>query len=147
MRDSRIGSFGVLALIFSIGLRAASLAAIGDGGRVAAALIAAHAVGRGFLPLVLRGLEPARIDGLAAAAGKPTAAVAWSAVGLAALIAFFLLDFLPGFAALSAAGLVVWLRAGAAQRQLGGYTGDVLGALEQGGETAVMLVAAAAWAR
>jgi cobalamin synthase len=41
---------------------------------------------------------------------------------------------------------VVWLRAGVAQRQLGGYTGDVLGALEQGGETVVMLVAAAAWA-
>src|SRR5258708_37249852 len=47
MRDSRIGSFGVLALIFSVGLRAAALAAVGGGGRVAAPLIAAHAVGRG----------------------------------------------------------------------------------------------------
>jgi adenosylcobinamide-GDP ribazoletransferase len=147
MRDRRIGSFGALALIFSVGLRAASLAAIGEGGHVAAALIAAHAVGRGFLPLVLRGFEPARGDGLGAAAGKPDAAVAWSAAGFAALIACFALDFLPGLVALGAAGLVVWLRAGVAQRQLGGYTGDVLGALEQGGETVVMLVAAAAWAR
>jgi adenosylcobinamide-GDP ribazoletransferase len=147
MRDSRIGSFGVLALILSVALRAASLAAIGGGGRVAAALIAAHAVGRGFLPLVLRGFESARDDGLGAAAGKPDAAVAWSAAGFAALIACFTLDFLPGLVALCAAGLVVWLRAGVAQRQLGGYTGDVLGALEQGGETVVMLVAAAAWAR
>jgi adenosylcobinamide-GDP ribazoletransferase len=147
MRDSRIGSFGVMALIFSIGLRAGSLAAIGHGGRVAAALIAAHAVGRGFLPLVLHTLEPARGDGLGAGAGKPDAAIAWIAFGFAALIAFFMLDFLPGLVALAAAGLVVWIRAGAAQRQLGGYTGDVLGALEQAGETVVMLVAAAAWAR
>ncbi|MGH7091648.1 MAG: adenosylcobinamide-GDP ribazoletransferase [Stellaceae bacterium] len=32
-----------------------------------------------------------------------------------------------------------------AERRIGGYTGDVLGALEQGGETVVLLVASA-WA-
>ncbi len=146
MRDSRIGSFGVLALIFSVGLRAAAIAGIAtSGGGVIAALIAAHAVARGFLPLVLRGIEPAREDGLGAAAGKPTPAVAWGAAGLAALIALVALDFLPGFTALLAAAAVISLRAVLAQRQLGGYTGDVLGAVEQGGETVVLLVAAA-WA-
>jgi adenosylcobinamide-GDP ribazoletransferase len=146
MRDSRLGTYGVLALIFSVALRAASLAAIGQGGRVAAALIAAHAVGRGFLPLVLRGLDPARAEGLGAGAGKPEAAIAWSAAGLAALVALVALDFLPGLVALAAAGLLMALRAGVARREIGGYTGDVLGALEQGGEIVVMLVAAAAWA-
>ncbi|MGO8921251.1 MAG: adenosylcobinamide-GDP ribazoletransferase [Stellaceae bacterium] len=146
MRDSRIGSFGVLALIFSVGLRAAAIAAIGSaGGGVIAALIAAHAVARGFLPLVLRALEPARGDGLGAAAGKPAPAMAWGAAGLAALIALVALDFLPGLAALVAAVAVMSARAVLAQRQLGGYTGDVLGAVEQGGESVVLLVAAA-WA-
>ncbi|HXY99466.1 MAG TPA: adenosylcobinamide-GDP ribazoletransferase [Stellaceae bacterium] len=145
MRDSRIGAFGVLALIFSVGLRAAAIAAIGAGGGVIAALIAAHAVGRGFLPLMLRAQEPARSDGLGAEAGKPAPAVAWTAAGLAALIALVALDFLPGFTALVAAAAAMSARAVLAQRQLGGYTGDVLGAVEQSGET-VVLLAAAAWA-
>lgn len=145
MRDSRIGSFGVLALIFSVGLRAACLAGIGIAGGVIAALIAAHAVGRGFLPLMLRALEPARSDGLGAEAGKPARTVAWAAFGLAALIALFALDFLPGLSALIAAAAAMSARAVLAQRQLGGYTGDVLGAVEQVGETVVLLVAAA-WA-
>jgi len=145
MRDSRTGNFGVLALILSVGLRAAALAAIGSGGRVAAALIAAHAVARGFLPLVLRALEPARADGLGAAAGRPEATTAWLAAGLAVPIALVALDFGGGFVALLAAALVMALGADVARRQIGGYTGDVLGALEQGGETMVILVAAA-WA-
>jgi len=146
MRDSRIGSFGVLALIFSVGLRAAAIASIAASGEVIAALIAAHAVARGFLPLVLRAQEPAREDGLGAEAGKPSAGVAWGAAGISALIALFALDFVPGLVALIAAALVMSARAVLAQRQLGGYTGDVLGALEQGGEMVVLLVAAA-WAR
>jgi adenosylcobinamide-GDP ribazoletransferase len=144
MRDSRTGAYGVLALIFSLGLRVSALAAIADGGRALAALIAAHAVGRGLLPLVLRGLEPARADGLGATAGRPEAALAWSAAGLAAIVAIFALDFLPGIAALIAAALAMALLAAVAQRQIGGYTGDALGAVEQGGEI-VMLLAAAAW--
>jgi adenosylcobinamide-GDP ribazoletransferase len=145
MRDSRTGNFGVLALILSVGLRAAALAAIGQGGRVAAALVAAHAIGRGFLPLVLRALEPARADGLGVAAGRPEATMAWLAAGLAVPIALVALDFGAGLVALLAAALVMALGARVAQRQIGGYTGDVLGALEQGGEAVVLLVAAA-WA-
>jgi adenosylcobinamide-GDP ribazoletransferase len=147
MRDSRIGSYGVLALVLDVGLRVAALAAIGaagQGGRVASALVAAHAVGRGFLPLVLRGLEPARKDGLGAAAGRPDAATAWLGAGLTLPIALIALDFVPGVAALLAAAVVTAVGAGIAQRRVGGYTGDVLGALEQGGETVVLLVAAAA---
>ena len=128
-----------------MGLRATAIAGIAATGPVIAALIAAHAVARGLLPLVPRALEPARKDGLGAAAGTPSAAVAWSAAGLGAVIALFALDFLPGLVALIAAALVMSARAVLAQRQLGGYTGDVLGAVEQGGETVVLLVAAA-WA-
>src|SRR6185437_9574798 len=145
MRDSRIGNYGVLALLFSIGLRAAGLVAIGGRGHVLGALIAAHAVGRGVLPLVLRALPPARADGLGAEAGRPEPAIAWSAAGFAALIALFALDLLPGLTALAAAALSTVLGIALARRQIGGYTGDVLGAIEQSGET-VMVLVAAAWA-
>jgi adenosylcobinamide-GDP ribazoletransferase len=147
MRDSRIGSYGVLALVLGVGLRVAALAAIGgsgDGGRVAAALLAAHAAGRGYLPLVLRALEPARADGLGAAAGRPDAAPAWLAAALTLPIALFALGFAAGIVALLAAAVLIAAGAAVAQRRIGGYTGDILGALEQGGETVVLLVAAAA---
>jgi adenosylcobinamide-GDP ribazoletransferase len=146
MRDSRIGSFGVLALVFSVALRAAALAAFPGTGRAVAALIAAHAVGRGVLPLVLRALAPARADGLGAAAGRPEPVVAWTAAAIAAVIAFFMLDFLPALAALAATALAAALVAGLARRQIGGYTGDVLGAIEQVSETVMILAAAASWA-
>ena len=145
MRDSRTGAYGVLALLFSVGLRAASLAAIAAPGRVVLALIAAHAVGRGILPLVLRELRPARLDGLGAEAGRPLPGIAWTAAGIAAIAAFFALDFLPAIAALAATAAGTALFAGLARRQIGGYTGDVLGAIEQTGET-IMILAAAAWA-
>jgi adenosylcobinamide-GDP ribazoletransferase len=51
---------------------------------------------------------------------------------------------LPGIAALLCAGAGAAAVAGLARRQLGGYTGDVLGAIEQGSEIIIM-VAAAAW--
>jgi adenosylcobinamide-GDP ribazoletransferase len=145
MRDSRNGAFGVLALVLSVGLRAAALAALGDGGRVTAALVAAHALSRGLLPLVLRALEPARDDGLGASAGRPEAANAWAAAGLGALIALFALDWWRGVVAIAAAALAAGLVGHVARRQIGGYTGDVLGAIEQVGEIMVM-VTAAAWA-
>jgi len=145
MRDSRSGAYGVLALIFSVGLRAAALAALADIGHIAAGLIAAHAAARGFLPLAMRGMVPARDDGLGAAAGRPEAAVAWGAVAVGAVVALIALGLAAGVGALVLAAAGTALVAFVAQRQLGGHTGDVLGALEQTAEILVML-AAAAWA-
>ncbi|HJT06696.1 MAG TPA: adenosylcobinamide-GDP ribazoletransferase, partial [Stellaceae bacterium] len=49
-----------------------------------------------------------------------------------------------GLAALVVAGAAMALTAGLARRRIGGYTGDVLDAVEQVGET-VMLLAASTW--
>ena len=46
MRDSRIGTFGALAIVFSIGLRATILADMPTPGTAAAALVAAGALSR-----------------------------------------------------------------------------------------------------
>jgi adenosylcobinamide-GDP ribazoletransferase len=142
MRDSRSGAYGILALLFSVGLRAAALAAIAQPGPVFAALIAAHAVGRGALPPVLRWATPARPDGLGASAGRPEPAIVGWSVGLAAIGAVAALGFRPGLSALLIAGVAMALLGGLAIRLVGGYTGDVLGAIEQTGEIAVLIVAA-----
>jgi adenosylcobinamide-GDP ribazoletransferase len=144
MRDSRSGVFGVLALVFSVALRAASIAALGGGGAVLAALVAAHAVGRGALPSVLHFVPAARGDGLGAEAGRPDAVEMGWALGLAGVIALVALGPGAGVLALALAGVVMAASAGLAWRQVGGHSGDVLGAIEQGGETA-MLLAAASW--
>lgn len=140
MRDSRIGTYGVLALLLSAGLRVAALAALGAAAPVAAALPAVHALARALLPAVMLGLPLARRDGLAAATGKPRAQDVFAALGLGIGAVWLLWGLgiallLFAVAAAVAAGLS-WL----ARRQVGGYTGDVLGAVEQAVETVLLLI-------
>jgi adenosylcobinamide-GDP ribazoletransferase len=143
MRDSRQGSFGVVALVLSVGLRAAALGTIGEPIHVALALIAAHAASRGALPVLMHVMAPARPDGLGASAGRPSNTVAILAAGLGAAIALALLGPRSGALALALSGGAVVLAALLAQRQIGGYTGDVLGFFQQIGEIVMLLAAAA----
>jgi adenosylcobinamide-GDP ribazoletransferase len=142
MRDSRIGSFGVLALIFSVGLRAAALAALPDTHIAAGALIAAHGLSRGLLPALMLALDPARSDGLAAFAGKPAPPSTGIAAAIGLVVALLALGVGRGLVAVVLATLAVVALASLARRRLGGYTGDVLGAAQQVGEIAMLLVAA-----
>jgi adenosylcobinamide-GDP ribazoletransferase len=128
MRDSRIGSYGALALGLSLIMRVAAIAALGTPHHVVIGLALAGMIGRAAMILVLLLLKPARMDGMAAAMGKiPPASVK---LGLAiTAVAPFL--FVPVFDALGllmaslAASLVI---ARIALSQIGGHSGDVLGA-------------------
>lgn len=144
MRDSRIGTFGVVALILSIAFRATALSMIWGRWEILAALVAAHAVGRGALPVVLALLPPARQDGLGVEAGRTEPVMAAVSAGIAILVALVALGPRLGLEALLAAAVVMALAAFYIRRQIGGQTGDVLGAIEQMGET-VMLLAVVAW--
>jgi len=144
MRDSRIGTFGVLALIFSIRLRVVAIADIGTRWHVFAALIVAHALSRGVLPAAMHRLDPARDDGLGAGAGRPEQNQVLIALAIALAIAVVAIGLRAGLSAAIVAGIVALAIGWLAQRQIGGQTGDVLGAIEQGAETAALL-AAAAW--
>lgn len=146
MRDSRIGAYGVLALILSIGLRGAALAAltVPAGPETAAAvLITAHSLSRGFLAPVMLVLAPARDDGLAAAAGRPGLTDALTAVALALALAALAVGLGLALSFALAALAAAAVTAAIAARQVGGYTGDVLGAVQQTAETAALLAAAA----
>ena len=143
MRDSRIGSYGVCALILSFGLRWRALAAIANPWAVTLALASAHAAARAGLPAFMSLVPPARPDGLSASAGSPpgrSVAIAFALGTLCLALALGPGKALVGLALLSLAGLVL---ARLAIRQIGGQTGDILGAFEQVGEILILLVAAA----
>ncbi|MBI3515021.1 MAG: adenosylcobinamide-GDP ribazoletransferase [Proteobacteria bacterium] len=144
MRDSRIGSYGVLALAISVGLRAAALADLPPADAVAA-LVAAHAASRAAMPLLLALLEPARSDGLAASLGRPSDMVLAQAVILGVLLCALVTGPFAGIVALSFAALVLAGLETLARRQIGGYTGDVLGAAQQVTEVAILLALSALW--
>jgi len=141
MRDSRIGTYGVCALALSLFLRTGALASLAEPGMVAAALIAAHAAARATMPVVMFFVPPARRDGLSYVAGQPSAARVAIAALLAVVILGLCLGPLLAIIAVVALGIVTALMAGLSQRQIGGQTGDVLGAVEQISEIVILLVA------
>jgi len=146
MRDSRIGSYGVLALVLVLAARGGGMAAIGEPGAVLAALVAAHALSRSGLVVMMWRRPPARSDGLAVATGRPGGADALAAAMLGVLPAVLLLPVEVAVTAILATAILQGVLALAADRQIGGITGDVLGAAQQLGEAAVLLVACAAFA-
>jgi adenosylcobinamide-GDP ribazoletransferase len=142
MRDSRTGAYGVCALALSILIRASALASFADTALVVPALIAAHGAARAAMPAFMYVVAPARHDGLSVAAGRPSGAGATVAAVLGILFTAVCLG--PARAALAAILLfvVAALLARLSRRQIGGQTGDTLGALEQVSEIVVLLVAA-----
>jgi adenosylcobinamide-GDP ribazoletransferase len=143
MRDSRLGTYGACALAMALLLRWSTLAAIADPGSVAMALVAAHGAARATLPAFMRFVPPARRDGLSAGAGRPPP----QCVGAAALLGVAMLGLGLGLVAAAAAlvllAAVALVMARLTMSQIGGQTGDVLGALEQVGEIVILLTAAA----
>jgi adenosylcobinamide-GDP ribazoletransferase len=143
MRDSRIGTYGACALVISITLRWSALATIAEPAAVATALLMAHAAARAALPVFMWLIPPARPDGLSAGAGQPSPQSAIMAVSLGILC--LVIGLGPGKAIMGlillSIGALIW--GVIATRQIGGQTGDILGALEQAGEIAILLMAAA----
>jgi len=143
MRDSRLGTYGVCALVMSLLLRWTALAAMASTVAAASALIAAHVSARAALPVFMRFVPAARSDGLSARAGRPalrSAALAVLLGVLALATALGLAATIIGLVLATCAGLLMaWL----SMRQIGGQTGDVLGALEQIIEIVILLTAVA----
>lgn len=140
MRDSRIGAYGAAALGVSLLIRWSALSELAGPGHVFLALLAAHAASRGLFGAFMHLLPPARADGLSAGAGS--VAVETATIG-AALGAVTLLALGLGGAivALILLGLLFTAFRALCLSQIGGQTGDTVGALQQLGEIAVLLVA------
>jgi adenosylcobinamide-GDP ribazoletransferase len=143
MKDSRIGSFGTLALVVVTLVRWSALAALFAADHVLGPLLAAAVLSRAALPVTMIALPLARAHGLSAATGRPPRAAALAGLALAAVLAVLAAGWLalPCIAAAGIAAVAVGL---VARARIGGQTGDVLGAAQQLAEAAVLAVLSAA---
>lgn len=143
MSDSRIGAFGAIALIVSITGRAAAIATIGQPLFVLGALIAVAAGSRAVMPAMMIFGTPAKSDGLGASAGQPALGAWGGALVLGALICAIAAP--AGWVACLVAAAVGAVLVGCfAHRNIGGYTGDVLGAGQQVAELFALTAIASA---
>lgn len=136
MRDSRIGTFGVLALALVLGLRwqaVALLLPIGIG-----PLIAAGALSRALMPVLMASLPPARNDGMARGVGRPAPPAVAMTLALGAILAFAAFGWTVLAGGIVAAAVAAGLGRLALHR-IGGHTGDILGAAQQLATVLVLL--------
>ncbi|PYG31822.1 adenosylcobinamide-GDP ribazoletransferase [Pelagimonas varians] len=128
MRDSRIGSYGVLALGLALALKTQAMFAVFSSGSVFWPLVALAALSRFFMLAVQEFLPPARSDGMGFKAHKRGGWRIWIGLATALVVAFPLGWSL--FAVVAAMALASAALAWQAKRLVGGQTGDVLGAVQ-----------------
>jgi adenosylcobinamide-GDP ribazoletransferase len=146
LKDSRVGSYGVVGLLIGVGLRAGAMAALSPESAVWT-IVAAGALGRWLVLPVTMILPPVPgRDGLAKGLGHGRA---WGSLvlgtclaGLAMMPAFLLSPVKGAVGVVAAIGFAFWLTM-YVRRRLGGVTGDVLGFAIFGGQLTFLLAAAA----
>jgi adenosylcobinamide-GDP ribazoletransferase len=134
MKDSRIGTYGALALIISFTIRTVAIAAILQASLVSAALaiIAAAAISRGALVWHWSELESARPGGISDQAGTPSEDAATFALTSALGIGFICSLIARGLTPVIIAFILTIIVTNGFKRlasgKIGGQTGDTLGA-------------------
>ncbi len=128
MRDSRIGSYGAIALIVALSLRANAISELTT---IFAGFLIAGACSRAAIVVLIRALPPARKDGLAKTAGRPSLERTLAAVLFAIL---FIIIFCDLFAAIKfsiALTATCFIAYTLTKKNFSGITGDTLGAFQQ----------------
>ena len=153
MRDSRIGTYGVLALIFAVLIKVTCISVLLSTAQsvwhTPMLLIATGALSRTFIALAMRSMPPARSDGRSAEAGVPSdsgvnqALVAGLAIG--SVMMWLACGLWTIAATLLAGATAYYLVKRRALRHIGGQTGDILGAIQQVTEIAMFLALAATY--
>ncbi len=155
MKDSRLGTYGTLALVSVLALKVAALHALAVRDLMAALALLplVHAVSRAATVALLAALpyagdaEHAKAKPLAQRADGLTLAVTagWVLIAFGAAALFVPADAL--LAAAVATGVAAWTLARWLRRRLGGFTGDTLGATQQLVELSMLMAALAALSR
>ncbi|MGI3184410.1 adenosylcobinamide-GDP ribazoletransferase [Nioella aestuarii] len=142
MKDSHIGTYGVLALILSVLARWSLLSGLIAADHALPVLLAAAMLSRVPMVALMAWMPPARDGGLSRAVGQPPL----QAAAIGGAVALTLALILTGVAALWAALLVVAVAFALgmlAKAKIGGQTGDILGASQQLSEITALAVLAA----
>jgi adenosylcobinamide-GDP ribazoletransferase len=146
MKDSRLGVYGALMLGAVLAIRVAALSELQDAWLIAAALVCAHGLGRAAAVAAMR-LMPYAADPNASKLNPLARVIGGREVLIALAIGLAPLALLPptiaALGGLAGVAAALW-PALAARRLIGGYTGDILGAIEQAFETAFLLGVAVA---
>ena len=142
MKDSRIGTYGVLALATMTLIRWLGLTALFADGHSFWAVIGGAALSRVPMVALMDHLPNAREDGLSAAQGAPGLEALWGAIGVGVIVGLICLGWviIPVGVVLLILILAV---ASLARKKIGGQTGDILGAMQQLSEAAILIVLAA----
>lgn len=130
MRDSTVGTYAVVALILCIALRLVLLFSAAEIGQAAILFLVMAVMSRSAMPFMMRILPPARDNGLGKGAGRPDWLPILVGFAMAAAITLFLAGFAAMLAVITATVLAVFVIRTVAKRQIGGQTGDVLGATQ-----------------
>ncbi len=138
MRDSRTGTYGVIALILSVLLRSALLDSLTELKFVVIAVILSGIMSRSLLPFITLLFREARHDGLAVKFRKASKGVSLISFLLGTMACFLFLGLTGTFFITGIAIFSVLITVLIAYRQIGGYTGDVLGGCQQICEVAVL---------
>lgn len=130
MRDSTVGTYAVVMLILTLGLRLVLITAAADIGQAGILFLIMAVISRAAMPVVMRILPPARDNGLGKGAGRP----GWLPVLIGFAIASAIVLVLGGigamFAVIVGVMIAILIVAMVARSQIGGQTGDVLGATQ-----------------
>ncbi|KUJ85756.1 cobalamin synthase [Ruegeria marisrubri] len=141
MKDSHIGTYGVLALILSQMLRISAIGALAAAGALWVVLAAAI-WSRALMPVTMAALPNPRGSGLSHRVGTPDVTTCAAGLALALVLVALLAGTAGAVSALFAALAAICLGA-VAKAKIGGQTGDVLGATQQVGEITFLLALAA----
>ncbi|MBM08255.1 MAG: adenosylcobinamide-GDP ribazoletransferase [Magnetovibrio sp.] len=140
MRDPNIGTFGMLTLILLIGLKASILSQLCEEEVAWSSIVVAATLSRSVMTPCMSMIAPARTDGLGYNSGRPTAKNTWKGLILGSTISIVFLGLISSLLIVAVAvaimALIIWL----AHSKLGGYTGDVLGAIQQTAEVSILCV-------
>ena len=139
MKDSQIGTYGVLALIIIVGLRWMALTTLINFGW--GAVIGAAVLSRAMMPIAMNTLIHARDTGLARSVGKPSIRRVQIAVLLGTVLGIIAVGWPALLALLIALAIAAIVRL-IALAKIGGQTGDVLGATQITSETAILITLA-----
>ena len=130
MRDSRVGSYGVLALVLSVAVRVAAIAALPSTWAAIKVLVVAGAMSRAAMVGQSHWQPPARSDGLSATLGGPAPGATVLALAIALGLGFLLIGTKAALVMMVVAA-ATWGLIRLAYHHVGGQTGDLLGATQQ----------------
>ena len=139
MKDSRIGSYGTVALVMVLGIKALALSSLPSASSAALALLLAQPLSRWLAVSYLVDLQYVSGEGKSKPLATALPLSQWWLAGLAVLLPALFIDV--GQWLLMTFSLLIFriVFARYLRRRLGGYSGDALGAAQQLSELLIYL--------